>query len=142
MLSPVSTNRPFEVKTAIRENLEIKDIEEPEDGKTPDTTASVSYSNCFVKNLKWYAGKKLFKGSTFKEGVTYTVQVQIKPKKGYYEVFRTSKKSGSYGSKPYYKTTDGSKASYKNSRNLKKGTRYYYKVRDVKKADNRIVYTK
>lgn len=83
LFSPVSTNRPFEVKTAIREKLEIKDIEEPEAGKTPDTTASVSNSNCIVKNLKWYAGKKLFKGSTFKEGVTYTVQVQIKPKKGY-----------------------------------------------------------
>ena len=59
----------------------------------------------------------------------------------YYEVYR-SKKKGVFSTKPYTKTADGETEVYKNISSLKKNTRYYYRVRGVKKIGGKKYYTK
>ena len=59
----------------------------------------------------------------------------------YYEVFRSLKKNSGYGAKAFYRTTNGNKLSYKNTKQLKKGTRYYFKVRGVRVIDGKKYYT-
>lgn len=56
-----------------------------------------------------------------------------------YEVHRSVKKNSGYGTKPY-KQTKGMR--YTNSKSLKKGRTYYYKVRGYKIIDGKKVYTK
>ena len=61
----------------------------------------------------------------------------------YYEVFRSTRKNDGYGEKAYFTTKQGGETGwYKNTKELKKGTRYYYKVRGVREIKNEKVYTK
>ena len=59
----------------------------------------------------------------------------------YYEVFRSTKRNSGYGTKPFYTTNNGSKTYYKNTKSLKAGTRYYFKVRGVRVIDGKKYYT-
>ena len=66
--------------------------------------------------------------------------IRVKWEKSYgykmdaFEIYR-SVKSGVYEEKPLYTTPNGKWVSYKNTTNLKKGSRYYYKVRGVREID-------
>ncbi len=62
-------------------------------------------------------------------------------KMDYYEVYRSTT-SGSYSTTPYFVTTNGTKTTYKNTKNLKDGTRYYYRVRGVRVIDGKTYYSK
>lgn len=53
----------------------------------------------------------------------------------YYEVFRSTKKNSGYGLNAFYRTSSGSKTTYKNTKALKKGTRYYFKIRGARLID-------
>ena len=57
-----------------------------------------------------------------------------------YQVYRSVKRNSGYGTKPYFTTKAGA-TSYKNTKNVKKGTRYYYKVRAYKVVDGKKVYS-
>lgn len=59
----------------------------------------------------------------------------------YYEVFRSKKKSSGYGVVPFYTTDSAAKTTYKNTKWLHKGWRYYYKVRGVRIIDGEKYYT-
>lgn len=59
----------------------------------------------------------------------------------YYEVFRSTKKSSGYGKEPFYTTSSGSKTTYTNTKDLKKGNTYYFKVRGVREIDGKKYYT-
>lgn len=60
----------------------------------------------------------------------------------YYEVFRKTGKDGKYGDSAFFiKDTSKIKSWYKNTKSLKKGTRYYYKVRGVRVIDGEKYYT-
>ncbi len=63
----------------------------------------------------------------------------------YYEVYRSVKRYEGYGKKPFFTTKDLGKASskcwYINTKSLKKGTRYYYKVRGVRVINGKKYYT-
>ncbi len=55
-----------------------------------------------------------------------------------YEVYKSTKRYSGFGKTPYFKTT---KKNYINNKELKKGTRYYYKVRGYKMVGEQKVYT-
>ena len=57
-----------------------------------------------------------------------------------YAVHRSTKKSKGYGTKPY-KTVAAGKMSYTNSKSLKKGKTYYFKVRGYVEIDGKKYYT-
>ncbi len=59
----------------------------------------------------------------------------------YYEVFKSTKRFSGFGTKAYYKTSTGTKNFYINTKELKKGTRYFYKVRGVRVINGEKVYT-
>ena len=59
----------------------------------------------------------------------------------YYEVYRSIEKNKGYGKEPFYKTTDGKKITYINTKKLESGTRYYYKVRGVREINGEKYYT-
>lgn len=59
----------------------------------------------------------------------------------YYEVYRSTKRFEGYGTKPFFETKKGGMTgSYKNTA-IKKGSRYYYKVRGVREIAGETVYT-
>ncbi len=55
-----------------------------------------------------------------------------------YEIFRSTKKNSGFGTKPYFETTN---TSYTNTKNLKSGKIYYYKVRAFVVINGERVYT-
>lgn len=59
-----------------------------------------------------------------------------------YEVFRSTKRNSGYGTKAFYTTKTGTQRTYVNTKALKKGTKYYYKVRGVREIGGETVYTK
>lgn len=62
-------------------------------------------------------------------------------KMDYYEVFRSTKRYSGFGKKAFFTTKNGSAKSYTNTKGLKKGRRYYYKVRGVRILDGEKYYT-
>ena len=55
-------------------------------------------------------------------------------------VYKSTKKNTGFGSKPYFITKKGA-TQYKNTKELKKGTRYYYKVRAYVVIDGKTYYS-
>ena len=85
-----------------------------------------------VKGLKLTAKSSAKKGSIT---VKWTVKGDASVADGY-QVWKSTKQS-----KGYKKAITTTKKSYKNTKGLKKGTRYYYKVRAYKVVDGKNVYS-
>ena len=85
-----------------------------------------------VKALKLTARSTAKKGSIT---VKWTVKGDASAADGY-QVWKSTKQS-----KGYKKAITTAKKSYKNTKGLKKGTRYYYKVRAYKVVDGKNIYS-
>ena len=85
-----------------------------------------------VKGLKLTTKSSAKKGSIT---VKWTVKGDASAADGY-QVWKSTKQS-----KGYKKAITTTKKSYKNTKGLKKGTRYYYKVRAYKVVDGKNVYS-
>ena len=85
-----------------------------------------------VKGLKLTAKSSAKKGSIT---VKWTVKGDASVADGY-QVWKSTKQS-----KGYKKAITTAKKSYKNTKGLKKGTRYYYKVRAYKVVDGKNIYS-
>ena len=87
-----------------------------------------------VESLKITAGSSAVKGAIT---VKWTVKGDAAAADGY-QIFRSVKKNSGFGTKPIFTTA---KQTYKNTKSLKKGTRYYYKVRAYKVVDGKTYYS-
>ena len=71
------------------------------------------------------------------------IVIKWKKSKGYsidyYQVYRAVKKKG-FGKKAFYQNSSDIR-KYINTKNLKQGKRYYYKVRGVRLVGDKLVYT-
>ncbi len=86
------------------------------------------------KQVKTKAGKKAVK-------ITWTADAGDKVLDGV-EVFRSTERYKGYGTEPFYTSTKGGNTgSYTNTKSLKKGTKYYYRVRGYVLVDGQKVYT-
>ena len=85
-----------------------------------------------VKALKITTGSKAKKGSIT---VSWTVKGNASLADGF-QVWKSTKKNSGFK-----KAITTKKQSYKNTKGLKKGTRYYYKVRAYKVVDGKNVYS-
>ena len=104
--------------------------------KTTEQMASViaSLTQNTVETLKITAKSTAKKGSIT---VSWTVKGDAKAADGY-RIYRSTKKNSGFGTRPLFTTT---KQTYKNTKNLKKGTRYYYKVRAYKVVDGKTYFS-
>ena len=58
------------------------------------------------------------------------------------EIFRSTQRNKGYGKKPFYVSKKaGSTGTYINTKDVKQGTRYYYKVRGYVLVDGQKIYT-
>ena len=61
----------------------------------------------------------------------------------YYEVFRSAKTKNHFGKKAWFVAkTNKTGGFYRNNKEIKKGTKYYYKIRGVREIDGKLYYTK
>lgn len=80
--------------------------------------------------------------SKLKKGIKVSWKKSAGYKVDYYQVYRSTKKNSGYGNKAFYTTKGGTQKTYKNTKQVKKGIRYYYKARGVRVIDGKKVYTK
>lgn len=112
----------------------------PSEPTNPDGTLTPAQSKLVkgVQNTTIVLKSKLTKKGKIR--LTWTKS------KGYkldrFEIYRSVKKNSGYGKKAFFTTKDGSTAKYLNTKSLKKGKTYYYKLRGVRIIDGKKYYTK
>ena len=58
-----------------------------------------------------------------------------------FEIYRSVKKNSGYGKKAFFATGNGEVSIYLNTKNLRTGKTYYYKLRGVRIIDGQKYYT-
>ena len=119
-------------------------VEETQDPEA-DQQTKLEKIKTGVKATTLTARSKRVKTSSGKTAIKVTWTKSKGYKVDYYEVFRSTKKS-SFSKKPFYTTKNAknpaTRTYYVNTKSLKKGTTYYYKVRGVRIINGEKVYTK
>ncbi len=115
-------------------NIKVTAAAQPEDPVTPQPPAA-NGTIAGVENTTIKASSAL--GSGFIQ-LNWTKSAGYKV--DYYEVYRSTT-SGSYSNTPFYTTTSGTAVTYKNTKSLTNGTKYYYRIRGVRTIDGKKYYT-
>lgn len=149
-------------KIEVEEGYEISDVtvNGVSQGKVTEVTGLKTGDKLVVAAVKKDVDEPSVDNERIMEGVQNTkvwitktskgkgwIKINYKKSKGfkvdYYEVYRKAGKNSKFGTKAFYKTKkNGLTGWYKNTKSLKKGTRYYYKVRGVRVIDGKKYYTK
>ncbi|MBQ4650596.1 MAG: hypothetical protein IJB73_07840 [Firmicutes bacterium] len=136
---PTTPYNPAEPETPV----EPETPAEPETPQTGGTETPAEKTERIINGVENTTVKA--KSVKTSKGIKITWTKSKGYKVDYYEVYRSTKKSKGYGTKPIYTTKNsenpGTKTYYVNTKNLKKGTRYYYKVRGVRVVDGKKYYT-
>ena len=108
-----------------------------------EADAAIAAQKEAIKNIKIKLTSKQVKTKSGKKGIkiTWTAAAGDKTLDGV-EVFRSKERYKGYGTEPFYTSTKGgNEGSYINTKSLKKGTKYYYRVRGYVLVDGQKVYT-
>ena len=117
---------------------------------TPYTTISVTTKvdeeAVAEKNARIKAGVESTKVVSLKAAQTGAKSIKLtwlKSNSGYavdaYQIWRSTKKSSGYVK--YFTTSNATNKYYVNTKNIEKGTTYWYKVRGIRNVDGKTVYT-
>ena len=135
-LSGLKTGDKVEIKTA--KKAEPAEPSNPTDPTNSSTDESIRNIKEGVENTSITLKSKLTKKNK--------ILLTWKKAKGYkvdrFEIYRSVKKNSGYGKKSFFVTKNGDVLSYLNTKNLKAGKTYYYKLRGVRVIDGEKHYTR
>ena len=131
-ITGLKTGDKVEVKTAKKtEPTKPTNPTKPSADKKAKLVKGVQNTTIVVKTKLTKDGKILL---TWKKSKGYKVDK--------FEIYRSVKKNSGYGKKPFFTTKGGSRSQYYlNTKKLKAGRTYYYKVRGVRIIDGKKYYT-
>ena len=130
-ITGLKTGDKVEVKTAKKtESTEPTNPTNPSADKKAKLVKGVQNTTIVLKSKLTKDGKVL---------LTWTKSKGYKVDR--FEIYRSTKKNSAYGTKAFFTTKDGDRSKYLNTKNLKAGRTYYYKVRGVRIIDGQKYYT-
>lgn len=130
-ITGLKTGDKVEVKTAKKtESTEPTNPTNPSADKKAKLVKGVKNTTIVLKSKLTKDGKVL---------LTWTKSKGYKVDR--FEIYRSTKKNSAYGTKAFFTTKDGDRSKYLNTKNLKAGRTYYYKVRGVRTIDGQKHYT-
>ncbi len=134
-LSGLKTGDKVEIKTA--KKAEPAEPSNPTDPTNPSTDESIRNIKEGVENTRITLKSKLTKNKK--------ILLSWTKSKGYkvdrFQIYRSVKKNSGYGKKAFFATKNGEVSTYLNTKNLRTGKTYYYKLRGVRTIDDKKYYT-
>ena len=134
-LSGLKTGDKVEIKTAKKAEPAVPG--KPTDPTNPSTDDSIKKIKEGVENTSITLESKLTKNK--KILLSWTKSRGYKVDR--FEIYRSVKKNRGYGKKAFFATGNGEVSTYLNTKNLRTGKTYYYKLRGVRTMDDKKYYT-
>ena len=134
-LSGLKTGDKVEIKTAKKAEPAVPG--KPTDPTNPSTDESIKKIKEGVENTSITLESKLTKNK--KILLSWTKSRGYKVDR--FEIYRSVKKNSGYGKKAFFATGNGEVSTYLNTKNLRTGKTYYYKLRGVRTMDDKKYYT-
>ena len=134
-LSGLKTGDKVEIKTA--KKAESAEPSKPTDPTNPSTDESIKNIKEGVENTSITLKSKLTKNK--KILLSWTKSRGYKVDR--FQIYRSVKKNSGYGKKAFFATGNGEVSTYLNTKNLRTGKTYYYKLRGVRIIDGQKYYT-
>ena len=134
-LSGLKTGDKVEIKTAKKAEPAVPS--KPTDPTNPSTDESIKNIKEGVENTSITLESKLTKNK--KILLSWTKSRGYKVDR--FEIYRSVKKNSGYGKKAFFATGNGEVSTYLNTKNLRTGKTYYYKLRGVRIIDGQKYYT-
>lgn len=134
-LSGLKTGDKVEIKTAKKAEPAVPG--KPTDPTNPSTDESIKNIKEGVENTSITLESKLTKNK--KILLSWTKSRGYKVDR--FEIYRSVKKNSGYGKKAFFATKNGDVSTYLNTKNLRTGKTYYYKLRGVRTIDDKKYYT-